>query len=157
MYSLKKIATILILGGMLASCETKKQAEDENQEQETKELLGSDAEIKDNQRVYFISPEDAKQAGIAEEIEVQDHWDFSYYEKVKKEVDTHITKYFDDEQFPILPQRAVSQIRELLPDDGIVTLDNGVYKIWFARNYKCYQPNTLLLDNALATMARSKE
>ena len=39
-----------------------------------------------------------------------------------------------------------------MPDDGIVTLDNGVYKIWFARNYKCYQPNTLLLDNALATM-----
>jgi acetolactate synthase-1/2/3 large subunit len=31
-------------------------------------------------------------------------------------------------------------------------LDNGVYKIWFARNYPCYQNNTLLLDNALATM-----
>lgn len=90
--------------------------------------------------------------GIAEGIDVQEHWDFSYYAKVKKEVDTHITKYFDDERFPILPQRAVSQIRELLPEDGIVTLDNGVYKIWFARNYKCYQPNTLLLDNALATM-----
>ncbi len=58
MDSLKKIVTILIIGGMLASCETKKQADDENQEQETKELLGSDAEIKDNQRVYFIAPED---------------------------------------------------------------------------------------------------
>jgi len=31
-------------------------------------------------------------------------------------------------------------------------LDNGIYKIWFARNYKSYQPNTLLLDNALASM-----
>lgn len=90
--------------------------------------------------------------GIAEGIDVQEHWDFSYYTKVKKEVDAHITKYFNDERFPILPQRAVSQIRELLPEDGIVTLDNGVYKIWFARNYQCYQPNTLLLDNALATM-----
>ena len=90
--------------------------------------------------------------GMAENIEVQSHWDFSYYEKVKKEVDSHITKYFNDERFPILPQRIVSQIRELLAEDGIVTLDNGVYKIWFARNYKCYQPNTLLLDNALATM-----
>jgi len=90
--------------------------------------------------------------GMAENIEVQSHWDFSYYEKVKTEVDSHITKYFNDERFPILPQRIVSQIRELLPEDGIVTLDNGVYKIWFARNYKCYQPNTLLLDNALATM-----
>jgi acetolactate synthase-1/2/3 large subunit len=33
-----------------------------------------------------------------------------------------------------------------------VTLDNGVYKIWFARNYKCHAPNTMVLDNALATM-----
>ena len=39
-----------------------------------------------------------------------------------------------------------------MPDDGIICLDNGMYKIWFARNYKAYQPNTILLDNALATM-----
>jgi len=39
-----------------------------------------------------------------------------------------------------------------MPDDGIIALDNGVYKIWFARNYKAHRPNTVLLDNALATM-----
>jgi acetolactate synthase-1/2/3 large subunit len=39
-----------------------------------------------------------------------------------------------------------------MPEDGILCLDNGMYKIWFARNYKAYQPNTILLDNALATM-----
>jgi acetolactate synthase I/II/III large subunit len=36
--------------------------------------------------------------------------------------------------------------------DDIVALDNGLYKVWFARNYACYEPNTLLLDNALASM-----
>ena len=35
---------------------------------------------------------------------------------------------------------------------GIVALDNGMYKIWFARNYRTTIANTLLLDNALATM-----
>ena len=39
-----------------------------------------------------------------------------------------------------------------MPDDGIVCLDNGMYKIWFARNYRTHVANTLLLDNALATM-----
>ena len=39
-----------------------------------------------------------------------------------------------------------------MPEDGIIALDNGVYKIWFARNYKAYSANTVLLDNALATM-----
>ena len=39
-----------------------------------------------------------------------------------------------------------------MPEDGIVCLDNGMYKIWFARNYRTRVANTLLLDNALATM-----
>ncbi len=37
-------------------------------------------------------------------------------------------------------------------DCDIIALDNGIYKIWYARNYQAYQPNTVLLDNALATM-----
>ncbi len=85
-------------------------------------------------------------------VQDKSNWDLSYFERIKKEVDTHLAKYSADSRFPVLPQRLVQIIREELPDDGIVTLDNGVYKIWFARNYKCYQSNTLLLDNALATM-----
>jgi acetolactate synthase-1/2/3 large subunit len=50
------------------------------------------------------------------------------------------------------PQRIVHDVREVMPADGIVTLDNGIYKIWFARNYRTRMANTLLLDNALATM-----
>jgi acetolactate synthase-1/2/3 large subunit len=89
---------------------------------------------------------------LAAKISDKSNWDFTYFGRVKKEVDTHLSKYFEDQRFPVLPQRLVRIMRQELPDDGIVTLDNGVYKIWFARNYKCYQPNTLLLDNALATM-----
>lgn len=50
------------------------------------------------------------------------------------------------------PQRIVADVRHVVPQDGIVTLDNGMYKIWFARNYRTSLANTLLLDNALATM-----
>lgn len=80
------------------------------------------------------------------------NWDFSYFERIKHEVNAHLTKYFEDTRFPMLPQRLVNIVRKELPEDSIVTLDNGVYKIWFARNYKCYNRNSLLLDNALATM-----
>jgi acetolactate synthase-1/2/3 large subunit len=58
----------------------------------------------------------------------------------------------DDDRFPMAPQRIVADVRALMPDDGIVALDNGMYKIWFARNYRSRGANTLLLDNALATM-----
>jgi len=82
----------------------------------------------------------------------QESWDFSYFYRVKDEVKLRLSKYSDDERFPLLPQSAVRIIREELNEDGILTLDNGVYKVWFARNYPCYQNNSLLLDNALATM-----
>lgn len=91
-------------------------------------------------------------AALTKIAQKQVHWDFSYFLRIKDESQTHIVKYFKDERFPILPQRALKDIRDVLPKDGILTLDNGIYKIWFARNYKCFLPNTLLLDNALATM-----
>jgi len=89
---------------------------------------------------------------MADQISISPNWDLSYFERIKGEVESHLSKYAGDTRFPILPQRVVHIVREELEEDGIVTLDNGIYKIWFARNYKCYQPNTLLLDNALATM-----
>jgi acetolactate synthase I/II/III large subunit len=57
-----------------------------------------------------------------------------------------------EDRFPLTPQRLVRDVRSVMPHDGIVTLDNGMYKIWFARNYRTRVANTLLLDNALATM-----
>ncbi len=57
-----------------------------------------------------------------------------------------------DEAFPLRPERVVADVRQAVPPEGIVTLDNGMYKLWFARNYPARGQNTLLLDNALATM-----
>ena len=64
----------------------------------------------------------------------------------------HTDSIAGDARFPIFPPHAVKQVRACMPDDGIICLDNGVYKIWFARGYTAYRPNTVLLDNALATM-----
>ncbi len=89
---------------------------------------------------------------ISERLEKQDTWDFSYFMKVKEHIDIHILEGADDERFPVYPQRLVGDIRKVMPENGIIALDNGVYKIWFARNYKAYNSNTVLLDNALATM-----
>lgn len=58
----------------------------------------------------------------------------------------------EENRFPVTPQRLVHDVRAVMPEDGIVCLDNGMYKIWFARNYRTHVANTLLLDNALATM-----
>jgi acetolactate synthase-1/2/3 large subunit len=78
--------------------------------------------------------------------------DFDYFLRVRDEVEKHVMEGCDDPRFPLAPQRIVHDIRHVMGEDGVIALDNGMYKLWFARNYKAYRPNTVLLDNALATM-----
>ena len=78
--------------------------------------------------------------------------DLSYFQRVKSHLDQHIREETDNDSFPMKPQRIVADVRTVMPDDGVIALDNGIYKIWFARNYLAREPNTVLLDNALATM-----
>jgi acetolactate synthase-1/2/3 large subunit len=71
---------------------------------------------------------------------------------LKDVVISHVAERAAEQKFPLTPQRIVHDVRLAMPSDGIAALDNGMYKIWFARNYRTHVANTLLLDNALATM-----
>jgi acetolactate synthase-1/2/3 large subunit len=88
---------------------------------------------------------------IAKSLEKSQH-DFSYYHKVQALVLKRLAEGAADPRYPPTPQRIVADVRSIMPDDGILCLDNGMYKIWFARNYRTHVSNTILLDNALATM-----
>ncbi len=89
---------------------------------------------------------------ISENLALSAQWDFSRFMAIKKAADAQRIEGFDDPNFPVKPQRLVSDVRKTLAKDGMIALDNGVYKIWFARHYNAALPNTVLLDNALATM-----
>src|SRR5262249_39291246 len=71
---------------------------------------------------------------------------------LREQILAHIADRAAEARWPPTPQRIVHDIRQVIPENGIVALDNGMYKIWFARNYRTPGANTLLLDNALATM-----
>jgi acetolactate synthase-1/2/3 large subunit len=60
-----------------------------------------------------------------------------------------------DDSFPVKPQRLVADIRSALGHDDIVLCDTGAVKMWMARLYPTYRPNTCLISNGLATMAFS--
>eukprot|EP00668_Euglena_longa_P028792 GGOE01036117.1.p1 GENE.GGOE01036117.1~~GGOE01036117.1.p1 ORF type:complete len:646 (+),score=166.35 GGOE01036117.1:132-1940(+) len=91
---------------------------------------------------------------LATRIRPQPHWDFNPFQMVRREIERTVwnSPYGQSDAFPLTVQRLVSDVRKAMPVDGIVSLDNGMYKIWFARQYKTMMGNTLLLDNALATM-----
>ncbi len=108
------------------------------------------------ERVYFPDTEIIGDVGpgllrLADLLEGRLTQDTAFL-ALKDEVIAHVADRATESRFPLTPQRIVHDVREAMPEDGIVALDNGMYKIWFARNYRTQTANTLLLDNALATM-----
>ena len=81
-------------------------------------------------------------------------WDFSKIyeinEENKKKIEANLS--LEDDIPYMMPRRLAKELREVLAIDDILALDNGLYKVWLARNYRARKPNTILLDNALATM-----
>lgn len=89
---------------------------------------------------------------LTEKVTPQESWNFTYFKKVKKILYDHIHKKDTNTQFPMLPEKFVSDLRSVLSQNAIITLDNGMYKLWISRNYPAFRQNGVLLDNALATM-----
>lgn len=69
----------------------------------------------------------------------------------KRMVDEH-ESYAEDMSFPVKPQKALIDCRKVMGEDDIVISDVGANKVWIARHYNCYKPNTCLISNGFATM-----
>ncbi len=89
---------------------------------------------------------------MTEQITPRDSWQRDEFLRIKREQAATDVSASHSSSFPVKPQRLVRDVRDVMPPNGILALDNGMFKLWFARNYPAYQPNTILLDNALATM-----
>jgi len=58
----------------------------------------------------------------------------------------------DDDDAPIKPQRAIAELRRALGPSDIVVSDVGAHKVWVARLYQTYEPNTVIISNGFAAM-----
>ncbi|MDP8903737.1 MAG: acetolactate synthase large subunit [Chloroflexota bacterium] len=57
-----------------------------------------------------------------------------------------------DEGWPIKPQKATYDLRRALAPSDIVISDVGAHKVWAARLYQAYEPNTVIISNGFAAM-----
>jgi acetolactate synthase-1/2/3 large subunit len=57
-----------------------------------------------------------------------------------------------DDRMPLAPQRIVADTRSALERSDIVLVDTGAVKMWMARLYPTFAPNTCLISNGLSTM-----
>jgi acetolactate synthase-1/2/3 large subunit len=58
----------------------------------------------------------------------------------------------NDQAYPIKPQRAIYELRRALGPSDIVVSDVGAHKVWVARLYQAYEPNTVIISNGFASM-----
>lgn len=71
-------------------------------------------------------------------------------DRIHKKISDNYNLEKDEDK--LMPRWLAIWLREVLDKEDILALDNGLYKVRLARNYPAYSPNTILLDNALATM-----
>ncbi|MGB8451282.1 MAG: acetolactate synthase large subunit [Anaerocolumna sp.] len=75
-------------------------------------------------------------------------WALGIKEKMQKEYET----FAKDRSFPMKPQKILNDVREIMGKDDITISDVGAHKMWIARHYNCYKPNTCIISNGFATM-----
>ena len=74
-------------------------------------------------------------------------------ERIRSLLTTELERGASDDSFPLKPQRVVADTRAALRRHDIVLADTGAVKMWMARLYPTYEPNTCLISNGLSTMA----
>lgn len=72
--------------------------------------------------------------------------------KIKEKMVKEHESYGEDTSFPMKPQKILSDVRKVMDRHDIVISDVGAHKMWIARHYQCYEPNTCIISNGFATM-----
>ena len=73
--------------------------------------------------------------------------------KIRAMLEAELARGGDDDRFPLAPARIVADTRKALGRSDIALVDTGALKMWMARLYPTYEPNTCLISNGLSTMA----
>ncbi|MCD8308836.1 MAG: acetolactate synthase large subunit, partial [Clostridia bacterium] len=71
---------------------------------------------------------------------------------IKRDMVNEQALYETDSGYPLKPQRILADLRKVMGEDDIVISDVGAHKMWIARHYNCYKPNTCIISNGFATM-----
>ena len=74
------------------------------------------------------------------------------FHKIKKEVTWRIERYSKDTAYPIKPEKLIVDVRNALDPNDVVISDVGAHKLWIAKVYNTYAPNTCLITNGICSM-----
>ena len=78
--------------------------------------------------------------------------DILVHSDLRRQLLADLRAYEADDGWPIRPQKAIADLRAVLAPEDIVVSDVGAHKVWVARLYQAYEPNTVIISNGFASM-----
>ena len=105
----------------------------------------------------FYQPAAEVVADVREAIEllgglVKGQKDPSSYHTLRRFILAELAEGADDDGFPLKPQRILKDLRAQMGREDILISDVGTHKLWIARTFPAYEPNTVLISNGYAAM-----
>ena len=74
------------------------------------------------------------------------------FRKIREEVVLRANRYKDDFSYPIKPEKLVTDVRNVFAEDDIIISDVGAHKLWIAKVYNTYSPNSCIITNGFCSM-----
>jgi acetolactate synthase I/II/III large subunit len=105
----------------------------------------------------FYQPAVEVVADVREAIEllgglVKGQKDPAPYQTLRRYILAELQEGADDDSFPLKPQRILRDLRASMGREDILISDVGTHKLWIARTFPAYEPNTVLISNGYAAM-----
>jgi len=105
----------------------------------------------------FYQPAVEVVADVREAIEllgglVKGQKDPASYHTLRRYILAELEEGADDDGFPLKPQRILKDLRAAMGREDILISDVGTHKLWIARTFPAYEPNTVLISNGYAAM-----
>lgn len=80
-------------------------------------------------------------------------FDLDYVHKMRLDLNKDNNKLKNDDQVGLIkPQKFLHDLRDFLKPNDILISDVGAHKMWIARNFPCYKPNTCIIPNGFCSM-----
>ena len=74
------------------------------------------------------------------------------FQRIRSEVIQRIEIFKDDDTYPVKPEKMIFDVRKALGTKDIVISDVGTHKLWIAKIYQTFEPNTCIISNGFASM-----
>jgi acetolactate synthase I/II/III large subunit len=89
---------------------------------------------------------------LRQEVEPKDSWTLQRIAECRQAVDALMTPDVDEHSGEVAPQAIVRDLRQVLPRNGIITVDVGAHKLVLTAQWPAYDPETYLTTNGLSSM-----